>query len=57
MFNVGVEFGQIAIILLAFLLLKIPFGDKPYYRKRIVIPLSVLIAAIALFWTVERVFF
>lgn len=57
MFNVGVEFGQIAVILLAFLLLKIPFGDKPYYRKRIVIPLSIIIATVALFWTVQRIFF
>lgn len=57
MFNIGVELGQITVILAAFLLLALPFGKKPYYRKRIVVPLSILIAAIALYWTIERIFF
>ncbi len=57
MFNLGVELGQVAVILAAFFLLALPFGKKPYYRRRIVIPLSILIAAIALYWTVERIFF
>jgi HupE / UreJ protein len=54
MFNVGVELGQLTVILLAFFLLAKWFGKKPYYRKVIVIPLSVLIALIAAYWTVER---
>jgi HupE / UreJ protein len=54
MFNVGVELGQLTVILLAFFLLAKWFGNKPYYRKRIVIPLSALIALIAAYWTVER---
>lgn len=57
MFNAGVELGQVTVIIAAFLLLALPFGKKPYYRSRIVIPLSILIAAIALYWTVERIFF
>ncbi len=57
MFNIGVELGQITVILAAYLLLGKIFGNKPYYRKYIVIPLSVIIASIALFWTVQRVFF
>lgn len=57
LFNVGVELGQITIIFGAFLLLGIPFGKKTWYRKRVVIPLSVVIAAIAVYWTIERVFF
>lgn len=57
MFNLGVELGQITVILSAFLLLGLPFGKKTYYRKRIVIPVSIIIAAIALYWTVERIFF
>jgi len=57
MFNLGVELGQVMVILAAFLLLGLPFGKKAYYRKRIVIPLSIIIAIIALYWTVERVFF
>jgi len=57
MFNVGVELGQIAVIAAAFLLFGKWFGNKPYYRKYIVIPLSVLITIMAGYWTVERVFF
>ena len=57
MFNVGVELGQLTIILLAFFLLAKWFRNKPYYRPAIVIPLSVIIAAIAGFWTVQRLFF
>ena len=53
-FNIGVELGQIAVILLVFGLLIIPFGKKPWYRKRIVYPLSILIALIAAYWTIER---
>jgi hypothetical protein len=57
MFNVGVELGQLTVILLAFFLLAKWFGKKPYYRKALVIPLSAIIALIAAFWTVQRLFF
>jgi hypothetical protein len=57
MFNAGVELGQITVILIAYFLLARWFGDKPYYRKRIVIPLSVIIAVIAFYWTIQRLFF
>ncbi|CAN5272946.1 hypothetical protein BH09BAC6_BH09BAC6_05970 [soil metagenome] len=57
MFNVGVELGQLTVILSAYFLLAKWFGDKPYYRKRIVIPLSVIIAVIAAYWTIQRLFF
>ena len=57
MFNVGVELGQFAVILAAFFLFGKWFGNKPYYRKAIVIPLSVLITIMAGYWTVERLFF
>jgi hypothetical protein len=57
MFNLGVELGQVAVILSAFLLFGKWFGNKPYYRKAIVIPLSILITLMALYWTVERLFF
>ena len=56
-FNVGVELGQIAIILAVFCLLILPFGKKEYYRKWVVFPVSILIGLVALYWTVERVFF
>ncbi len=57
MFNIGVELGQLTVILTAYFLLAKWFGNKPYYRKRIVIPLSVLIAMTASVWTVKRIFF
>ncbi len=57
MFNIGVELGQISVILSAYFLLSKLFSNKPYYRKWIVIPLSILIALVALYWTVERLFF
>lgn len=56
-FNVGVELGQIAIILMAWFLFGKWFNQKPWYRTRIVYPLSILIAIIALYWTIERAFF
>jgi hypothetical protein len=57
MFNVGVELGQLVVILLAYFLLAKWFSHKPYYRTHIVIPLSIIIAIIASFWTIERIFF
>ena len=56
-FNIGVELGQVAVILAVFALFIIPFGNKPWYRTRVVYPLSVMIALIAAWWTIERVFF
>jgi hypothetical protein len=55
-FNIGVELGQVSLIILAYGLLTKWYGSKPYYQSRIVIPLSVIIACIAAFWTVERIF-
>jgi HupE / UreJ protein len=56
-FNAGVEIGQIAVITFTFLLLVIPMGRKPWYKKRVVYSLSTLIGCIAAFWTIQRVFF
>lgn len=53
-FNLGVEFGQLTIILLAYFLFGKWFGQRSWYRKRIVVPLSFCIALIAMYWTVER---
>jgi hypothetical protein len=54
-FNVGVELGQLAVIALAFLAVGW-FRDRPWYRARIVIPGSALIALTGAWWTIERVF-
>ncbi len=57
MFNLGVELGQITVIVSAYLLFGKWFGNKSWYRKGIVIPLSIIIASIACFWTIQRLFF
>lgn len=57
MFNLGVEAGQVAIILAAYFLVARWFKNPATYRKYVVIPVSVLIALIAIFWTIERIFF
>jgi hydrogenase/urease accessory protein HupE len=54
-FNVGVEFGQLAVIVLAFATLGLWFGSRPYYRDLVVLPGSLLISAVGLYWTWERV--
>ena len=56
-FNVGVEAGQVLVIAAVFALLILPFGKKPWFKKAIIWPLSALIALIAAWWTVERIFF
>jgi len=56
MFNLGVELGQLTVIGTAWFLLAKWFRHKPYYRKVIVIPLSVIIAMIAAYWTMQRAF-
>ena len=53
-FNVGVEMGQITVILACWLAFGKWFSEEVWYRKRIVLPMSIMIAAIALVWTVER---
>jgi hypothetical protein len=54
-FNVGVECGQLAVIALAFLAVGW-FQNRPWYRRAIVIPASACIALVALFWTVQRIY-
>lgn len=54
-FNVGVELGQLAVIAMAYLAVGIWGRNKPWYRPRVVIPASAVIAAVGLFWTIQRV--
>jgi hydrogenase/urease accessory protein HupE len=56
-FNVGVELGQLAVIVLAFLLSGLWFRNKTWYRQRIVWPASAAIALVGAFWTIERIWF
>lgn len=67
-FNVGVELGQLTIIIVAFLMLGVFWfllgliekrrnqiiNKKAYYKKFIAIPASVIIALIAFYWFIER---
>ena len=55
-FNVGVELGQFTVIFAAWALVGHWFSQKPWYRQRIVYPVSALIALVALYWTIERTF-
>lgn len=56
-FNVGVEAGQLAVIGAAFLLVGWYCANRTWYRSRIVAPASVLIACMAVYWTIQRLFF
>jgi hypothetical protein len=55
-FNLGVELGQLAVIA-AGLALTIWLRDPDRYRKAVVIPGSLAIAAMGAYWMVERLFF
>jgi len=54
-FNIGIELGQLSVILLAFVLVGW-FQQNDWYRSRIAIPSSGLIAAIGGYWAFERIF-
>ena len=54
-FNVGVELGQITVILLA-LCAVFWCRKKSWYRQRVVKPASFVIAAVGLFWFFERLY-
>ncbi|MCB0715129.1 MAG: HupE/UreJ family protein [Chitinophagaceae bacterium] len=55
LFNLGVELGQVTVILVAWLLLIKWFANKMYYRRYIVIPLSVIIGIIASYFLINRI--
>ena len=55
-FNIGVEFGQLAVILIAYVAIGITFSKTRFYRSFIQIPLSLIIASIGGWWFVERIF-
>ena len=55
-FNIGVEFGQLAVIIIAYLAIGITFSKTRFYRSFIQIPLSLIIASIGGWWFIERIF-
>ena len=54
-FNIGVEFGQLAVIALMYLLLGAWLGKTHYWERWVRIPLSVLIAMVGIYWFFERI--
>jgi hydrogenase/urease accessory protein HupE len=52
-FNVGVDCGQLFVIALAFLAVGW-FRNKHWFRRRIAVPCSCVIAAVGLYWAVDR---
>ncbi len=55
-FNIGVELGQLSVILIAFLLLGWA-QKREDYHSRVVRPISLLILIIAIYWVIQRLFF
>jgi len=53
-FNMGVEAGQLAVIGAAFLLVGWHCANRDWYRNRIVVPASAMIACTAVYWMIER---
>ena len=53
-FNVGVELGQLSILLGAFLLIGLWFGKREWYKTLVINPASSVIALIAFYWFIDR---
>ena len=53
-FNVGVEIGQLIIVVPIFLILKAMKPRKDSFRRRFQWPVSAIISGIGLFWVAER---
>ena len=53
-FNVGVELGQLTVIGLAYISVGVWWGKSRSYRRLVVLPGSLVIAAIGGWWVIER---
>ncbi len=54
-FNIGVEFGQLAVITVAFLAMGVWFWGRPaLYRRLVVVPGSLAISFVGLYWMLDR---
>ena len=56
-FNVGVELGQISVIIMSYIFIAILFQKKAWYRNRVTKPISVIVASIGFYWFIQRLFF
>lgn len=52
-FNVGVEAGQIAVVVAAMVTIGL-FRGRAWYRMGVVVPASLAIAAVGVYWAIER---
>jgi hypothetical protein len=55
-FNFGVDFGQLFVIAVAFMVVG-GFRNEPWFRSRIAIPCSLVIASIGLLWAIQRIIY
>jgi hypothetical protein len=53
-FNVGVEFGQLAVLGVLYVLVALVMFKYPWYRTRVAVPMSIFIAVMGVLWFVER---
>jgi hypothetical protein len=53
-FNVGVELGQLALLVGAYLAVTVWFKDPVMYRRVVVIPGSLVVGAVGIYWFIER---
>ncbi len=54
-FNIGVEIGQLTVILACFAIAGWWLGDKARYRRLLATPISCLIGGMGLYWSLQRV--
>ena len=56
-FNVGVELGQISVIIFSYIFIALLFQKKSWYQNRVTKPISMIIASIGFYWFIQRLFF
>jgi len=56
-FNVGVELGQITVIIFSYILIASLFRKKSWYRSRVTRPISIIVAFIGFYCFIQRLFF
>ena len=54
-FNIGVELGQLSVLVFAFIIVKLILR-KSWHSKKIRIPASLLIGFVGMFWFIQRLF-
>ncbi len=50
----GIGLGQLAVVLVSFVLVGQPYREEAWYRRRVVVPASLLIAALGILWVAQR---